>query len=86
MEATNPNELSLYIPRPPTDRYPPAPTVVSFDGSLYDISDENSIINVMKDFYENNNAIGYQRISPRADEFTVWSTVCESMAFIKDFF
>lgn len=86
LKATNPNKLDLYIPRPSTTRYPSAPTITSFDSSLYDISDENSIVNVMKDFYENDNVIGYQRISPRSDEFTVWSKVCKSMMLINDFF
>ena len=86
LEDTNPNKLSLYIPRPKVQNYIPAPTILSFDNSLYDITDENSIINVMNDFYHNDNVIGYQRISPKVDEFTVWETVCKSMVLINDFF
>ena len=86
LKATNPNKLALYVPRPPVTGYISAPTIISFDSSLYDIADPNSIVNVMKDFYESNNAIGYQRISPRENEFLVWSTVCGSLMFIRDFF
>jgi hypothetical protein len=86
LEGTNPYELAVYIPRIKSQYYRPAPTVLSFDNNLYDIRDENSIINVMKDFYQNDNVIGYQRISPKEKEFRIWTAICKSTVFINDFF
>ncbi|KKL14576.1 hypothetical protein LCGC14_2514280 [marine sediment metagenome] len=62
LESDLENNIGLYIPRPHTSQYFSSPSITSFDDSLYNTADPNSIVNILKEFYENNNLIGYQRI------------------------
>ena len=78
--------VQLYVPRPSGKSDVGAPTVTDFDETLYDIKDPNSIVNILKGFYENNNLISYQRIQDRVEEFEIWEDICNSLFFIRDFF
>ncbi len=78
--------VQLYVPRPRTKDQVSAPTVTAFDDTLYDAKDPNSIVNILRGFYENNNLISYQRIGDKAKEFEVWKDICNSLMFIRDFF
>ena len=85
LDSNNPR-LGLYVPRPKTSRYISAPIIDSFDNTLYDENDPNRIINIMREFCEYYNLIGYQRIGDRRQELTIWFDICNSLMFIRDFF
>jgi len=86
LETDIENNIGLYVPRPQTFGYVSAPSVTSFDNSLYNKADPNSIVNILKEFYENNNLIGYQRIGDRRKELEAWIRICNSIMFIRNMF
>jgi len=80
------HSLGLYVPRPYTSNYISAPIINSFDDTLYDADDPNSIVAIMNSFSGNNNIIGYQRIGDRREELTKWIITCNSLTYIRDLF
>jgi len=60
----------------------------SFDKTLYDETDPNSIINVINAFKENGVLIGYQRegansLDRKQYEYPLWMRTCTSLAYIE---
>jgi len=86
LDADNPQGLALYVSRPARTGYISAPAIESFNGKIYDEDEEVNILDVMNSFYTSGALIGYQRIGDKIEEFNTWVEICNSLAFINDFF
>lgn len=85
------SELGTYISWVDADKYQYgiAPIVESFDSTLYNNKDPDSIINIMKAFQENDKLIGYQRVgtgSERKKELLIWMEICSKLPYIEGIF
>ncbi len=81
-------DINHYVPRPITIDYVSAPEIKSFDESLYDETNPNSIINIMNSFRENDVLIGYQRYGAsmsdeRRNEMILWDSTCTRLYYIE---
>ena len=81
--------INNYKTLPTTTNYVSAPQIFSFDPSLYDENNPDSLINVMKAF--DNYKIGYQRMGvsmseERREEMYVFYEICGRLYFIESQF